>query len=136
MEDVLKYLVGLIPWALANMDGSLKKTSKAALAQKLETFAALAEHLDTPPACIIDGMSMVQNMKGDNITFEELSHQLLTSILKQAERSQRIVSRDQSKPPKEQREAQKQGYMSPTLSRGTIFSSGGDCCHLVQAKQS
>lgn len=90
MEDVLKYPLGPIPWALANMEGSLKKTSKAALARKLEALAAPAEHLDTPSACIVDGMSMVQKMKGDNMTFEELANQLLASVLRQAGKSQRI----------------------------------------------
>ena len=68
----------------------LKKINKATLARKLESFAPPADHLETPSACIIDGMSIIHKMKGDNSTFEEVALQLLASILRNAEGSERI----------------------------------------------
>ncbi len=36
MKDVLAHALGPLPWALANSDGSHRKTNKAALAKELE----------------------------------------------------------------------------------------------------
>lgn len=90
MKEVLKHPLGPIPWSLANVDGTLKKTNKAALARKLEAKAAPAHDMERPSACIIDGMSVVQKMKGDNLTFEELADQMLTSILRTGDGGERI----------------------------------------------
>lgn len=35
MRDVLAHPLGPLPWALANADGTLRKTNKAALAREL-----------------------------------------------------------------------------------------------------
>ena len=58
--------MGPLPWALANADGSLRKTNKVALARELEKNVFPAEHIPTPSASIIDGMSLVQKMIGNN----------------------------------------------------------------------
>jgi len=58
--------MGPLPWALANADGSLRKTNKAALVRELEQNVFPAEHIPTPSASIIDGMSLVQKMIGNN----------------------------------------------------------------------
>ena len=65
-EGFLKHPLGPIPWSLANTDGTPKKTNKAALARKLESKASPDDIMETPSICIIDGMSIVQNMKGYN----------------------------------------------------------------------
>jgi len=44
-------------------------TSKAALARKLERQVLPAETIPEPSATIIDGMSLVQKMKGNDQTF-------------------------------------------------------------------
>ncbi len=46
--------------------------------------------MERPSACIIDGMSVVQKMKGDNLTFEELADQMLTSVLGTGDESEHI----------------------------------------------
>ena len=43
MSDVLAHPLGLLPWALANGDGTLRKTNKAALARELEKSVSAAE---------------------------------------------------------------------------------------------
>ncbi len=47
MRDVLAHPLGPLPWALANADGSLRKTNKAALARELEKNVSPAEHIPT-----------------------------------------------------------------------------------------
>ena len=60
----------------ANEMGTLNKTNKSVLVRKLETNVPPANEIPRTSACIIDGMSLIQKMKGDNLTFEELSDQL------------------------------------------------------------
>ena len=43
MKDILEYHQGPKPWALANADGTLKKTSKSALGKHLEKDVANVE---------------------------------------------------------------------------------------------
>ena len=63
MKDVLAHPLGQLPWALANADGSLRKTNKAAFARELEKNVYPAEAIPTPSRCIIDGIGLVQMMK-------------------------------------------------------------------------
>ncbi|XP_068232399.1 uncharacterized protein [Palaemon carinicauda] len=90
MKEVLKHPLGPVPWSLANTDGSPRKTNKAALARKLEAKASPAEEMEYPSACIIDGMSIVQKMNGDKLTFEELAEQMLISVIRTSASSERI----------------------------------------------
>ena len=54
MRDVLSHPLGPLPWALANADGSLRKTNKAALATELEKNVASAEDIpDHQPASLM-----------------------------------------------------------------------------------
>ena len=82
MKDVLQHPLGPLPWSLANCDGSMKKTNKAVLAIKLESMAAPAEMIPQSSACIIDVMSLIQKINGENLTFVEVSDHLLTTVLK------------------------------------------------------
>ena len=81
MKDVLAHLLSLLPWALANADGSLRKTNKAALARELENNVSPAEAIPTPSTCIIDGMGLVQRMNGNNKTFAQLAESVLAMVL-------------------------------------------------------
>ena len=61
IRDVLAHPLGPLLWALANADGFLRKTNKAALARELERNVSPAE--DIPDStCIVDGISSVQKM--------------------------------------------------------------------------
>ena len=60
MSDVLSHPLGPLSWALANGDGTMKKTNKAALARELEKQVLPADTIPDPFATIIDGMSLVQ----------------------------------------------------------------------------
>lgn len=90
MRDVFAHPLGPMPWALANADGSLRKTNKAALARELEKNVSPAEHIPTPSTSIIDGMSLVQKMNGNNKTFAQMAKLALTQILHEGAQSERI----------------------------------------------
>ena len=81
IEQVLQYPLGPLPWSLANCDGSMKKTNKATLARCLEKKVSAEEQVTQPSAAVIDGMSVVQKLKGDNHTFDEISNELLNIAL-------------------------------------------------------
>ena len=51
MKEVLSHLLGLLPWSLADPDGSLKKTAKSSLAKELQKDAPAAENLPSQSGC-------------------------------------------------------------------------------------
>ncbi|KAJ8367500.1 hypothetical protein AAFF_G00317230 [Aldrovandia affinis] len=90
MSDVLSHSLGPLPWALANGDGTLRKTNKAVLARELEKQVLPAETIPGPSATIIDGMSLIQKMKDNDQTFSQHAASALTQLLHEGARSQRI----------------------------------------------
>ena len=90
MKDVLSHPLGPLPWSLASTDGSLRKTNKSALARKLESNIPPAESIPRPCATIIDCMSLVQKLKGDQKTFSEVADTLLCMALHECPESQRV----------------------------------------------
>lgn len=90
IKEVLAHPLGPLPWSLANSDGSLRKTNKAALARELEKNVPPAEDMPTPSACIIDGMSLVHKLKADGKTFEQLADSALQQALHEGTDSARI----------------------------------------------
>ena len=73
MREVLKHPLSLLPWALSNCDSTLKNTSnKSTLARHIESRVAPAKSIPMPSTCIIDGMSLVNKIGGDNWTYEDI----------------------------------------------------------------
>ena len=89
MRVVFAHPLGPLPWSLANEDGSIRKTNKAILARTLQKDIQ-AENIPTPSATIIDGMALIQKMKGDQKTFGQIANALLLSALREGTHSQRI----------------------------------------------
>ena len=81
MRDVLKHPLSPLPWSLANCNGTMKTTNKAALARKLEKLVSATEQVQQPSACMRDGMSLMQKLTGKNHTFDEVASMLLTTVL-------------------------------------------------------
>ncbi len=90
VSDVLAHPLGPLPWALANGDGSLRKTNKAALARELEKNVSPAGVIPDPLATIIDGMSLVQKLKGNDKTFSQLAESALAHVFQECAKSRRI----------------------------------------------
>ena len=84
---MLQHPLGPLPWALSNSDGNLKKTNKSTLARHIEGRVAPAP---LPSACIIDGMSMVNNISGDNRTFGDIAENIFKFAIQAANASSRI----------------------------------------------
>ena len=62
MPEMLKHPLGPLPWSLANSDGTLQNTNKAAPASKLEIRVATVESISKPSASIIDGIGLIQKV--------------------------------------------------------------------------
>lgn len=76
---------------LASADGTPNKTKKATLANHLKNSIPAADII--PPSCatVIDGMSMDQKMKCDQMLFADVADNLLSRALAEGSNSQRIV---------------------------------------------
>ena len=91
-----------IPWSLDNCDGTMKKTNnKAALANRLEKKLSATESVSVPSPTIIDGMSLIHKLPGENRTFSEVSDHLFSLVLQAEGSSQGVdivfdVYKDQS----------------------------------------
>ena len=90
MSDALCHPLGPLPWALASADGSLRKTNKASLAKELQKNITAADVIPHTCTRIIDGMAMVQKIRGDQETFAEVADSLMSMILHEGTDSQRI----------------------------------------------
>ena len=90
MHDVFSHPLGHLPLALANADGSMKKTNKASLANYLETLIDSSDSIVSPSATLIDGMALIQKLHGENHTFRELSEFIFDSTLSSGHGSTRI----------------------------------------------
>jgi len=81
MKEVFSHPLGCIPWTLANPDRTMKKTNKAALSNHLEKKVSVTEQLPEHCATVIDGMSIIQKIRGENLTFKDLSGVVLERVL-------------------------------------------------------
>lgn len=76
-SEVLTHPLGSLPWTLANPDGTLRKTNKATFAKELQKNVQAAYVIPQPLLCLIDGMALVQRLKGGQKTFAEIAESLL-----------------------------------------------------------
>ena len=86
MEDITSHPMGPLPWALSTPDGLLRKTNKASLATALQKNVTVADQLPPNPACVIDGMNLVQRVKGDQVTFGDIATIVLTMAMCEGEK--------------------------------------------------
>jgi len=101
MREVLSFPLGPLPMALANPDGSMRKTQKSQLLALLTKDTTPVESIPNDCAFIIDGMSLVQKVVDVPETFGLLAEKLLHLIIANAGQCKRIdvvfdVYRDKS----------------------------------------
>ena len=79
MSELLAHPLGPLQWTLAisNPDGTLRQTNKASLAKELHKNIQAADAISQPSPCLIDGMALVQRLKGGQKTFAEIAESLL-----------------------------------------------------------
>ena len=75
---------------VANPDGTLRKTNKAALARELEKNASAANEILPPSSTMIDGMAMVQKLNASNKTFEQVAELAFSHLTHEGSQSKRI----------------------------------------------
>ena len=75
MSSVISHPLGPLPWSLA---------------RELQKDVPAAETISQPSAFIIDGMAMVQRLKGDHMSFAEIADVLMTMIMREGATSRRI----------------------------------------------
>ena len=90
MNDVLYHPRGPLLWALASVDGSLRKTNKVSLVKELQKNMTAADMIPQTCARIIDGMATVQKIRGYHKTFADVADSLMYMVLNERTDSQRI----------------------------------------------
>ena len=68
----------------------MKKTNKAILTRELEKKAIPAKCVSPSSACFIDGMGLIQKMRGENCSFAKLSGQVFGLVSKIGDESESI----------------------------------------------
>ena len=92
MKPILSHPLGPIPWALANGDGSLRKTDKAKFMNDTTTQnVPVAETIPDQSACIVDAMSIIQKLDGNGKTFQDLAKSALKMVIREGgDNSERV----------------------------------------------
>ena len=90
MKTVLSYPLGPIPWALTNADGSLRKTDKAKLLNDIAQNIPVVEVFTEKSACIVDGMSIVQKLDGNQKTFGDIAKTVLKIVIREGDKCDRV----------------------------------------------
>ena len=85
MEYILSHPIGPLPWSLPTPDGMLRKVAAA-----LQKNVAVAEQLPENTASVIDGMNLVQRVKGEQSTFGNVATTVLLMALNEERTSNRI----------------------------------------------
>lgn len=85
LQNLMKYSLNPLPIAISNYDGTIAKTNKAALFHFIEANENIhllsKKDIPTGSALIIDGMSILQQLKLTQMTFDELSKKILKQII-------------------------------------------------------
>ena len=90
MRSLFKYPLVPLPLALTEMDGTLKKTAKSMLLNKLEGGMVTIEELPSNYCKIIYGMAAVRQFKASCLTYKEFAEKLLKSVIKIVKNAKRI----------------------------------------------
>lgn len=122
-----------MPSSLASADRSLRKTNKASLAKELQENMTAADMVPQSCARIMDGMSMVQKIRGDQKTFAEVADNFIYMVLNEGTDSQRIdvvfdVNRDNSiKNPEREKRGSENGHEFRNIKADHKISGGNFC---------
>ena len=90
ISEVLAHPLGPLPRTLAKLDGTLGKTNKASLTKELQKNVQAADVIPQRSACLVDGMALVQHLKGGQKTFAEIVESLLSIALSEGTSSDGI----------------------------------------------
>ena len=90
IKDLLTHELGLLPWSLAALDGTLAKTKKAILCSLVENSVKVPSNLQASTAVIFDAMALIQMLVRVPDKFCYLTTLVFDTISTQAENAARI----------------------------------------------
>ena len=91
LQEIFSYPLGPIPWALAEANSELKKSSKAKIMHELEKGVTRVERVDAPFVPIFDGMALVRIVKCTGLTCNQFVDDLLKLVVDKSCRSKRMT---------------------------------------------
>lgn len=89
-KKVLSQPFGPIPWAIANNDGTFQRSDKAVLRKELAKVSNPAEDIPQPSVSAIEGICIIQRVKGIEESFNHLAESLFLMVMNEASDSQEI----------------------------------------------
>ena len=90
MDYILSHPLGPLPWVLASPDGLLRKINMATLATSLQKNVPVVEENPHNAATVLDGMNLVQRVKGDQPTFGDVAMTIFMMALREGSQCDRI----------------------------------------------
>ena len=90
MDIIVSHPLGPLPWAFSTPDGPLRKTNKASLASLVQKNVQVSEEVPVNSAAVIDSMSLVHRLKGDQLTFGDVAMTVLSMAMEEGVRCNRI----------------------------------------------
>ena len=90
LQEIFKYPLGSVPYALADSMGTMIKTKKADLLVELEKDTTYVNSFSKSSCSIVDGMALVRKVKCVGLTFDKAADEIFNAALSSANGSTRI----------------------------------------------
>ena len=90
LQEFFSYPLGPIPWALAEANGELKKSSKAKIMHELGKGVPRVEQVDAPFIPIFDGMALVCMVKCTSLMYNQFADDFLKLVVAKSCGSKRM----------------------------------------------
>ena len=90
LQEIFKYPLGSVPYALADSMGTMIKTKKAGLLAELEKDTTYVNSFPKSSCSILDRMALVRKVKCVELTFDKAADEIFNAALSSANGSTRI----------------------------------------------
>ena len=90
LQEIWKYPMGSVPYALADSMGTMIKIKKEDLLAELEKDATYVNSFPKSSCCIVDGMALVRKVKCVGLTFDKAADEIFNVALSSANGSTKI----------------------------------------------
>ena len=81
LQEIFKYPLGSVPYALADSMGTMIKTKKADLLVELEKDTTYVNSFSKSSCSIVDGMALVRKVKCVGLTFDKAADEIFNVAL-------------------------------------------------------
>ena len=81
MQEIVKYPLGSVPYALADSMGTMIKTKKADLLPELEKSTTYVNSFPKSSCSIVDGMALVRKVERVGLTFDKAADEIFNAAL-------------------------------------------------------